>query len=178
MCPIFTPSIKCILLISHQYLPVLRVKPQTSEPEPLSPSVESETSNKRTSTSVAPYGEWNLKQANQYFCLPVVRVKPQTSEKSSQRFSWWTIVNLALTFENSVPHFLDTEICPNGLGIYHKHTKTGQYVHIISYTLWRWKTSWICSLVIELRKYALLIILKRRFNSLRDMLLGMVTHEM
>ena len=33
------------------------------------------------------------------------------------------------TFENSVPHFLDIEICPNGLGIYHKHTQTGQYVH-------------------------------------------------
>ena len=50
------------------------------------------------------------------------------------------------TFENSVPHFLDIEI---GLGIYHKHTQTGQYVHITSYTLWRWKTSWIRSLVIR-----------------------------
>ena len=29
------------------------------------------------------------------------------------------------TFENCVPHFLDIEICPNGLGIYHKHTQTG-----------------------------------------------------
>ena len=56
------------------------------------------------------------------------------------------------TFENSVPHFLDTEICPNGLGTYHKHTQTGQYVHITSYTLWRWKTSWIRSLVIRAKK--------------------------
>ena len=39
------------------------------------------------------------------------------------------------TFENSVPHFLDIEICPNGLGIYHEHTKTDQYVHITSHTL-------------------------------------------
>ena len=38
------------------------------------------------------------------------------------------------TFENSVPHFLDIEICPNGLGIYHKHAQTGQYVHITSYS--------------------------------------------
>ena len=53
------------------------------------------------------------------------------------------------TFENSVPHFLDIEI---GLGIYHKHTQTGQYVHITSYTLWRWKTSWIHSLVIRAKK--------------------------
>ena len=29
------------------------------------------------------------------------------------------------TFENSVPHFLDVEICPNGLGINHNHTQTG-----------------------------------------------------
>ena len=34
------------------------------------------------------------------------------------------------TFENSALHFLDIEICPNGLCIYHKHTQTGQYVHI------------------------------------------------
>ena len=39
------------------------------------------------------------------------------------------------TFENSVTHFLSIEICPNGLGIYHKHTQTGQYVHNTSYTL-------------------------------------------
>ena len=53
------------------------------------------------------------------------------------------------TFENSVSHFLDIEI---GLGIYHKHTQTGQYVHITFYTLWRWKTSWIHLLVIRTKK--------------------------
>ena len=56
------------------------------------------------------------------------------------------------TFKKSVPHFLDIETCPNGLDIYHKHTQTGQYVHITSYTLWRWKTSWIHSLVIRAKK--------------------------
>ena len=40
----------------------------------------------------------------------------------------------------------------SGLGIYHKHTQTGQYVHINSYTLWRQKTSWICSSVIRAKK--------------------------
>ena len=35
------------------------------------------------------------------------------------------------TFQNSALHFLDTEICPNGLCVYHKHTQTGIYVHII-----------------------------------------------
>ena len=39
------------------------------------------------------------------------------------------------TFEKSVPHFLNTEICPSGLRIYHKHTQTGQYVPFTSYIL-------------------------------------------
>ena len=33
------------------------------------------------------------------------------------------------TFENCVPHFLDIDICPNGLGTYHKNTQTGQYTN-------------------------------------------------
>ena len=36
------------------------------------------------------------------------------------------------TFENSVLHFLDIEVCPIVLGIYHKHTKL-----LSMYTLWR-----------------------------------------
>ena len=47
-----------------------------------------------------------------------------------------------------VPHFLHIEICPNGLGIYHKNTLTGQYTNIESFTSWKWKTSWITSLTI------------------------------
>ena len=56
------------------------------------------------------------------------------------------------TFENCVPHFLDTEICPNGLGIYRKHTQTGQYVSFDSFTLWKWKISWISSLVTRAKR--------------------------
>ena len=47
------------------------------------------------------------------------------------------------TFENCVSHFLDIEIYPNGLVIYHKNAKTGQYTNIESFTLWKWKISWI-----------------------------------
>ena len=43
------------------------------------------------------------------------------------------------TFENCVPHFLNIKICPNGLGIYHKHAQTGQYVNFDSFTLSKWK---------------------------------------
>ena len=55
-------------------------------------------------------------------------------------------------FENRVSDFLDINICPNGRGICHKLTETGQYVLITSYPLWRWKTSWIRSLVIRAKK--------------------------
>ena len=47
--------------------------------------------------------------------------------------------NLKLTIyalENCIPHFHDIEICPNGLGMYHKHTQTRQYVNFDSFTLW------------------------------------------
>ena len=44
------------------------------------------------------------------------------------------------TFENCIPDFLDIQICPNGLGISHKHSQTGQYVHIHSYTLSRYQS--------------------------------------
>ena len=35
------------------------------------------------------------------------------------------------------------------MGIYHKNTQTGQYTNINSFTLWKWKTSWITSLVVR-----------------------------
>ena len=48
--------------------------------------------------------------------------------------------NLKVTldsFENCFPSFLNIEICPNGLGIYHKHTQTRHYVNFDSFTLWK-----------------------------------------
>ena len=53
------------------------------------------------------------------------------------------------TFEHCVPHFLDIEICPNDLG---KNTETGQYTNINSFTLWKWETSWIASLVVRAKR--------------------------
>ena len=57
-------------------------------------------------------------------------------KKTSIMFQFNLII-LIDTFDNCVPHFLDIEIYPNGLGICHKHTQTGQYVHIHSYISWR-----------------------------------------
>ena len=50
-------------------------------------------------------------------------------------------------FDNVVPHFLDIEIHPDGLSIYCKDTNTGQCTHFDSCSPWRYKTSWISSLV-------------------------------
>ena len=38
------------------------------------------------------------------------------------------------------------------MGIYHKNTQTGQYTNINSFTLWKWKTSWITSLVVRAKR--------------------------
>ena len=71
-------------------------------------------------------------------------------------------------FENCVPHFLDIEICPNSLGIYHKNTQTGQYTNIESFTLWKWKTSWITSLTIRAKRTCLRNHLNQEINPIKD----------
>ena len=55
-------------------------------------------------------------------------------------------------FKNETPHFLDLEICPNGLTVFRKTTHTGQCINMDSFTLWKWKTSWIRSLVDRAKK--------------------------
>ena len=50
-------------------------------------------------------------------------------------------------FDNIVPHFLDLEICPDGIGVFRKKTHTGQYQHASSFTPWKWKTAWIRSMI-------------------------------
>ena len=44
-------------------------------------------------------------------------------------------------FENESPHFLELEICTNGLKFFLKNTHTGQYINMDSFTLWKWKTT-------------------------------------
>ena len=72
------------------------------------------------------------------------------------------------TFENCVSHFMDIEICPSGLGIYHKNTQTGQYTNIESFTLWKWKTSWITSLTIRAKRICSRYHLNQEINLIRD----------
>ena len=67
-----------------------------------------------------------------------------------------------------MPHFLDIEICPSGLGIYHKNTQTGQYKNIESFTLWKWKTSWITSLTIRAKRICSKYHLNQEINLIKD----------
>ena len=55
-------------------------------------------------------------------------------------------------FENETPHFLDSEIYPNGHTIFRKTTHTGQYINMDSFTQWKWKTAWIRSLAGRAKK--------------------------
>ena len=72
-------------------------------------------------------------------------VKRQDIDKVLKAFNGFD-KNLKFTvakFENETPHFLDLEICPNGLTIFRKNTHTGQYMNMDSFTLWKWKAAWI-----------------------------------
>ena len=55
-------------------------------------------------------------------------------------------------FEKKTTHFLDLEICPNGLTIFQKTNHTRQYINVDSFTLWKQKTTWIKSLAERARK--------------------------
>ena len=67
-----------------------------------------------------------------------------------------------------MPQFLDIKICPNGLGIYHKNTQTGQFTNIESFTLWKWKTSWITSLTIRATRICSRNHLNQEINLIKD----------
>ena len=51
------------------------------------------------------------------------------------------------SFEETLPHFLDIEIHNDGLKIYRKETFTGHYTNFNSFVPWRYRVSWIRSLV-------------------------------
>ena len=72
------------------------------------------------------------------------------------------------TFSDCVPHFLDIEIYPDGLGIFHKSTQTGQYVNINSFTLWKWKISWMRSLINRAKRICSENRIKTELNRIKD----------
>ena len=51
------------------------------------------------------------------------------------------------SFEETLPHFLDIEIHNDGLKMYRKETFTGHYTDFNSFVPWRYRVSWIRSLI-------------------------------
>ena len=81
-------------------------------------------------------------------------VKPEDIDRIITRFNNFH-PNLEFTvdkFEDSVPHFLDLEIHPDGLSIYRKDTHTAQFVNYNSFTKFNHKIAWIRSLVTRAKR--------------------------
>ena len=93
--------------------------------------------------------EGTIKFYVRYVDDTLLLVKRQDIDKVLKAFNGFD-KNLKFTvakFENETTHFLDLEICPNGLTIFRKNTYAGQYINMDSFTLWKWETAWIRSLV-------------------------------
>ena len=56
------------------------------------------------------------------------------------------------TFTDDVPHFLDLRLNNDDLSIYRKPTNTGVYIHHSSYTPWKFRISWINSLITRAKR--------------------------
>ena len=93
-------------------------------------------------------------------------VKHQDIDKFLKAFNG-SYKNLEFTvdrFENERPHFLDLEICANGLTIFQKNTFIGQYINMDSFTLWKGKTAGSGHFLIEQRKYFQKKTFQKNFN--------------
>ena len=51
------------------------------------------------------------------------------------------------SFDNDTPHFLDILISPSGHEIYRKPTFSGMYTNIKSFIPWKYRISWVRSLL-------------------------------
>ena len=93
-------------------------------------------------------------------------VKPEQIDEIMQEF----YKNLKFTvdkFENSVPHFLDLEIHPDGVSIYRKDTHTAQFVNYNSYTKFNHKVAWMRSLVTRAKQLCSPNKLKEEMKNIR-----------
>ena len=76
--------------------------------------------------------EGTIKFYIRYADYTLLLVKCQDNDKVLKAFNWFDN-NIKFTldrFENETPHFMDLEICPNGLSIFQKTKNTGQYINM------------------------------------------------
>ena len=81
--------------------------------------------------------------------LMTLVIKPEASNRVRNALNNFDR-NLKLNFDifnDVVPHFLNIEIHPYGLGICCKPTNTGQYTNYTSFSPWRYKISWITNII-------------------------------
>ena len=98
--------------------------------------------------------EGTIKFYLRYVYDTLLLVKRQDIDKVLQAFNKFD-KNLKFTvekFENETPNFSDLERCPYGLAVSRENTHTGLYISMDSFTLWKWKTTWIRSLVDRAKK--------------------------
>ena len=96
-------------------------------------------------------------------------VKPSQIDRIQKAFNKFD-KNIKFTvdrFENEVPHFLDIEITPDGLNIFRKDTNTGQYINFESFAPWRYRISWIRSLVTRANRLCSDNVLPNELNKIR-----------
>ena len=87
--------------------------------------------------------EGTIKFYIRYVDNTLLLVKRQDIDKVLKAFDGFD-KNLKFTvnrLENKTPNFLYLEICPNGLTNFRKNTRTGEYINMDSFTLWKWKTA-------------------------------------
>ena len=95
-----------------------------------------------------------IKFYGRYVDDTLLLVKPTDIDRIHQKLNTFD-KNIQFTvdkFETETPHFLDIEISPDGLSIYRKDTNTGQYINFTSHTPWKYKVSWIISLLTRAKR--------------------------
>ena len=92
-----------------------------------------------------------IKFYGRYVDDTILVIKPKDIERAHLALNKFD-KNLQFTideFENVVPHFLDLEICDDGIALYKKPTNTGLYVNYSSNLPWMFRVSWIKNVIIK-----------------------------
>ena len=95
-----------------------------------------------------------IKFYKRYVDDTLMLIKPEDIDSVLSSFNSFDS-NLQFTvdrFPDSVPHFLDLEIHPDGINIYRKATHTAQYTHFTSFSKWNYKIAWLRSLVYRAKR--------------------------
>ena len=97
-------------------------------------------------------------------------IKPNDIERVHQALNKFD-KNLHFTvdrFDDVVPHYLDLELCDDGIALYKKSTNTGLYVNYNSNVLWTFRVSWIRSLATRAKNICSPVHLKSELENIKS----------